>query len=340
MRDKRPVDELSIEELERVLAIRRREERHKQMQRMQRTGRVLAQNESLSSSALPAAPGVSSADLPVKLSVSAAGQSPRFEDEPGSGDYDALNSEENKRTWRNFVNRSLLLVEVLAVVGLVVLGVNLFGAITALERETASAAQLADEQRRAGIPTLEPTPVLRLDQIVLPGGHVYVEGATPQFNYAEIPRHLLASVQSMVMQPVLARPPQTSETALILSIDKLDLDQTIVQGVDWEALRMGIGQLTNGVNPGDNSGNVVLAAHNDIYGEYFRYLDRLAPGDRFTIQTSTHVYTYVVTEIQLVAPTDVHVMDNRAGATATLISCYPYQQNTQRIVVFADRIDT
>jgi hypothetical protein len=42
MRDKRPVDELSIEELERVLAIRRREDRQKQLQRMQRNGRVMS----------------------------------------------------------------------------------------------------------------------------------------------------------------------------------------------------------------------------------------------------------------------------------------------------------
>ena len=41
MRDKRPVDELSVEELERVLAIKRREERQQHLQRMQRTGRVI-----------------------------------------------------------------------------------------------------------------------------------------------------------------------------------------------------------------------------------------------------------------------------------------------------------
>ncbi|MFN8450626.1 MAG: hypothetical protein U0521_19080 [Anaerolineae bacterium] len=41
MRDKRPVDELSVEELERVLAIKRREERMQVMERMQRSGRVI-----------------------------------------------------------------------------------------------------------------------------------------------------------------------------------------------------------------------------------------------------------------------------------------------------------
>ena len=41
MRDKRPVDELSIEELERILAIKKREERQKRLSRMQREGRMV-----------------------------------------------------------------------------------------------------------------------------------------------------------------------------------------------------------------------------------------------------------------------------------------------------------
>jgi sortase A len=113
-----------------------------------------------------------------------------------------------------------------------------------------------------------------------------------------------------------------------------------VPGVDWEALKQGIGQLPNGVNPGDPSGNLVLAAHNDIYGELFRHLDQLEPGDEFTVQTATRLFTYRVTERRIVAPTDVYVLENRGSATATLISCYPYQVNDKRIVVFAERITT
>jgi sortase A len=37
MRDKRPVDELSIEELERILAIRKREQRQQRLERMRQT---------------------------------------------------------------------------------------------------------------------------------------------------------------------------------------------------------------------------------------------------------------------------------------------------------------
>jgi sortase A len=342
MRDKRPVDELSIDELERILAIRKREERQKQLQRMQRSGRVVAQQ--------PIVGKPPTAEIPPPAKVAAVekpstpvdpAHAPRFEDEVDEVEIVAAEKRgDDGRLWRAFVNRSLLVIEVLAVVGLVLLGANLFDAISTLERETAQAAQLADEQRRASIATPVPTPILRLVQVVLPGGHTFTEAGTPQFNTAEIPAHMLASVQAEIMQPVAFRPPATSETALVLSIPRLNLDQTIVQGVDWEALRLGIGQVMNGINPSDESGNVVLAAHNDIYGEYFRDLDQLEVGDLFTIQTETQVYTYEITLIDIYEPTDVWVMDNREGATATLISCYPYRQNTHRIVVFADRLDS
>jgi sortase A len=84
---------------------------------------------------------------------------------------------------------------------------------------------------------------------------------------------------------------------------------------------------------------VVLAAHNDIYGEIFRHLDQLEPGDQFQIQTRSGIYTYVVRASDIVEPDAVHVMDRQGKAMVTLISCYPYQVNTERIVVFADRID-
>src|SRR5258707_5183263 len=45
MRDKRPVDELSIEELERILAIRKREVRKARLQRYESNGRRIVPSE-------------------------------------------------------------------------------------------------------------------------------------------------------------------------------------------------------------------------------------------------------------------------------------------------------
>lgn len=59
---------------------------------------------------------------------------------------------------------------------------------------------------------------------------------------------------------------------------------------------------------------------------------------RFHIETETNTYTYVVTSWEIVEPDAVHVMESRGYPIATLISGYPYQVNTHRIVVFADKL--
>jgi sortase A len=230
-------------------------------------------------------------------------------------------------------------VEVAAVVGIMLIGYNLISAIGRLEDETAVAQAIAEEQRLAGIPTIAPTPSVRLENIVLPGGHVFRENGSFEFNFDEIPTHLRPVVQNELLRPVLSRPAPTAETALRLVIPKLDVDSPIIPGIDPDALKLGIGQFVNGVDPALDEGNIVLAAHNDIYGELFRYLDQLEAGDTFTIYTQVQAHEYVIAQIQEVNPNDVWVMDNQPGrAMATLISCYPYQVNDKRIVVFADRL--
>jgi sortase A len=87
-------------------------------------------------------------------------------------------------------------------------------------------------------------------------------------------------------------------------------------------------------NPGERA-NLVFSAHNDIFGEIFRDLERLNPGDLVIVYTNQRAYTYIVVDTKIVMPSAVEVMDNTPQATVTLISCYPYLKDTQRIVVIA-----
>ena len=90
---------------------------------------------------------------------------------------------------------------------------------------------------------------------------------------------------------------------------------------------------------------MALVAHNDVYGELFRYLDQMQIGDTITVQTATHDYTYTVRgwdtnpdqAYGIVEPTDVQVLEDRGRPTLTLLSCYPYGVDNRRIVVYADR---
>jgi sortase A len=72
-----------------------------------------------------------------------------------------------------------------------------------------------------------------------------------------------------------------------------------------------------------------------VYGELFRYLDRLKPGDQVILYTQQRQYIYVVDRTTIVKPTQVEVMASTSDPTITLISCYPYLVDSDRIVVFA-----
>lgn len=348
MADKRTVEDLSVEELERVLAIKRREDRQARLQRMKQSGRVIETVDAPPPNPSPvqAPPAHSDASgLPAqtieisKDAVSRRRVVPEFEDAIDRHEYQRKDSRAGE-IWRKFVDRSLLFVEMGAVIGLVVLGFTLVNGLNILQEETAAAQAAADAQRRAGIPTPVPTPQLTLTNVVLPSGHTPPQNGVSSFNFDEVPPALRSQIAAQVyLPPDAARPPVTDDTPLRISIPAIDVDQTIVSGLDWNALQQGVGMLPNGANPRDEDDNVVLAAHNDIYGQIFRHLDQLSPGDQFELQTQSGIYTYIVRETQIVEPDAVHVMESQGSAMTTLISCYPYQVNTQRIVVIADRVD-
>ena len=225
---------------------------------------------------------------------------------------------------RRWIERVLLAVELLAAVGLIYIFFNGLSVLDTLNREMAAAFSLASSA--SATPLIGP--------VVLPSGHTPpTEGRPAQPNEAEIPEHLRPQVQAYIAGLVIPTP--GPEQALGIRIETIGVNAPIVQGDGWEELRRGVGQHIGSANPG-RPGNLVLTGHNDIYGEVFRDLDKLEEGDEVIIYSANNSYTYVVTETQIVAPTDIEVMEPTPEATLTLISCYPYRIDNQRIVVFAE----
>jgi len=223
-------------------------------------------------------------------------------------------------------DRTFLLVEIIVIVALLFVLYNGLGVIKEVNQNSVAELQL---------PTLTATPLIR--NVVLPSGHTPPTspgGAQP--NYAEIPEHLRPLVQSEAQIPI---PTPAPEHANRIQIPAISIDAPIIQGTGWEQLKRGVGQVIGTANPGQK-GNIVLSAHNDIYGELFRYLDQLNPGDQFTVYTNSRAYTYVVIGWDVVEPTRVEVMNPTPNRTATLISCYPYLVDNMRIVVKAELLES
>jgi sortase A len=311
MHDRRPVEELSTEELEEILAIRKREAREARLKRLRAEGRVLDVPEVVAAASdQSAAPQRDASALARRSKVSEF-----YEEEKPRRHFGP--SAQTVRRWRD---RLLLLVEVGAIVGLILIFISVQQ--TRVEtNDTAIAAQPVQ-------PTPVPTPLI--NAIVLPSGHrppTAPGGAAP--NDDEIPANLRAYAQSITPQPIPTPGPGQPTR---LQIPAINVDAQIVPGDSWEQLKKGVGQHIGSANPGER-GNLVLSAHDDVFGEIFRHLDQLQPGDEIIVYSGSQRYRYTVSQQRLVAPTQVDVMASTNEPSITLISCYPYLVNTQRIVV-------
>lgn len=300
-RKNRPADELSIRELEALLARKRREARQARVRRFRRTGRALDMGSK-----------------PPDLVESKAGAS--------ASPDDGETLEGAKSPIRRLLGRALLIVEVAAVLALGFIVLSSFEVLQDLNQEVAEAL---------GVSTGTPTPIITA--VVLPSGHTPPTtpgGARP--NEAEIPENLRPFVQSA--GPVDIPTPGPAQARSIFIPRIWNSPAPVVQGDGWEQLKKGVGQHLGTANPGQR-GNLVLSAHNDIFGELFRDLDRLQPGDDIVVASSSRDFTYRVTGMKIVEPTEVEVMEPTNKATVTLISCYPYLVDNKRIVVFAELQD-
>lgn len=294
-RRKAPED-LSVEELRKLLIEKRRGARQERLEHFRRTGRVVD------------VPEVSA------TTVETPDESP--------GDEALPDRRDGTRTKRRRVMDGILLgVEVLAVVGLVGVLLSGLGMLRDLNREVSAALNPS---------TVTPTPLVMA--VVLPSGHTPPDAqGNTRPNEAEIPEHLRPMMQSLANLPL---PTPGVQQAIRLEVPAIKVDAPVVQGDGWEQLKKGVGQHIGSADPGD-SGNVVLSAHDDVYGELFRDLDKLKPGDQVMLYTQQRQYVYVVDRTEIVEPTAVEVMASTGAPTVTLISCYPYLVDKQRIVVFA-----
>lgn len=93
------------------------------------------------------------------------------------------------------------------------------------------------------------------------------------------------------------------------------------------------------------AGNAVIFGHssNDWWqpGNYkfvFVLLDKLQPGDQFSVNYNSVHYIYSVTGSSVVEPTDLSVLDPTPTPTMTLITCTPPGTSWKRLVVTAKQI--
>lgn len=118
-------------------------------------------------------------------------------------------------------------------------------------------------------------------------------------------------------------------------IDKIEVEQPILDSVEEEALEKGVIKLYGDAL--NQEGNFCIAGHN--YEGIFKRLEELEIGDTFKILDKDEQSTqYKITKITSIEPTDLELLRKQAGKTEiTLITCENY--STKRLVVKAEMLE-
>ncbi|WP_436319587.1 class E sortase [Streptomyces syringium] len=140
----------------------------------------------------------------------------------------------------------------------------------------------------------------------------------------------------------------------ILYIPKLDVKAPVAEGIGKKKVldRGMVGHYAEGplktAMPWDAKGNFALAGHRNTHGEPFRYVNRLRPGDKIVVETSSTFYTYEMTSrldqtspanVAVIAPVPVGSGFPGPGRYLTLTTCTPEFTSTYRMIVWGKMVD-
>ncbi len=132
-----------------------------------------------------------------------------------------------------------------------------------------------------------------------------------------------------------------SEIFAVISIPILELEMPIYLGATYQHMADGAALLSQTSIPiGGKNTNCIIAGHRGWGGaSYFRYIDKLQPGDEIIITNLWEELHYTVAEIQIIQPNEVEKILIQPGRElVTLLTCHPYASGgRQRYLVICER---
>lgn len=112
---------------------------------------------------------------------------------------------------------------------------------------------------------------------------------------------------------------------------------------EWDVAEYAAGWHKNSARLGEE-GNVVMSGHNNILGSVFRELDQLKRGDEITVWAGEERFVYAIDQVLIVPEKYAAPEQQKDNAKwigpfddnrLTLVSCWPRDDNTHRIIVVA-----
>jgi sortase A len=113
---------------------------------------------------------------------------------------------------------------------------------------------------------------------------------------------------------------EAGDTLAILRIESAGIEVPVFDSTSKTALNRGSGHVAGTALPGTR-GNTAIAGHRD---GFFRGLKNISVGAEIQLATLHGQQRFRVSEILIVDPLDVSVLDPADETVITLITCYPF----------------
>lgn len=167
--------------------------------------------------------------------------------------------------------------------------------------------------------------------------------------YTVYPDYFVSAADAVVANPQKGKPVRIVIPAIDVDapVVEVSLDRFAVPGgayyqwevpegyeAGWHDTSARLGQV----------GNTVLNGHHNVFGEIFRDLVDLEEGDEIILYDADTIFTYHVVEKEIVAERgedlsirleNSHWIEPTDDERITLITCWPYTNNTHRLVIVA-----
>lgn len=133
------------------------------------------------------------------------------------------------------------------------------------------------------------------------------------------------------------RTKKITDTIPVVRIPSVNLEVPILEGTGMSQLEVGAGHFTGSCEMGEK-GNYCLAGHSSSrYACVFNSLSDVNFGDEIRLSDGNgSEYTYYVTQMFVVDPEDVYVLDATKNERVTLITCT--DNATRRLCVIGEKI--
>jgi len=155
-------------------------------------------------------------------------------------------------------------------------------------------------------------------------------------------------------------PVENPQVPVRLVIPSIELDAQVIPA-EWEVVSLWGQELRRWLAPDEGAvgwhttsahlgepGNTVLNGHHNVYGKIFAQLSDVAPGDVIEVFSEDNFYQYMVSNVMILSekyePLDVRLsnatwIQPSTDERLTLITCWPPETNTHRVIVVAQPIE-